>query len=57
MRGLSAALCGRTSSIGLSIEDCVQEVLIKILDNFTLFEGRAASPPGRRKSLCARASA
>jgi hypothetical protein len=30
MRSLSAALRGRTSSVGLSIEECVQEALIKI---------------------------
>jgi RNA polymerase sigma-70 factor (ECF subfamily) len=41
LRGLRAALRGRTSGVGLSVEDCVQEALIKILDNLDSFRGES----------------
>jgi RNA polymerase sigma-70 factor (ECF subfamily) len=42
LRGLRAALGGRTSGVvGLSVEDCVQEALIKILDNLDSFRGES----------------
>ena len=41
MRGLRATLRERTSGVGLSIEDCVQEALIKILDNLDSFRGES----------------
>ncbi len=41
LRGLRAALRGRTSSVGLSVEDCVQEALIKILSNLDSFRGES----------------
>ncbi|HET7479890.1 MAG TPA: sigma-70 family RNA polymerase sigma factor [Rubrobacteraceae bacterium] len=39
LRGLRAALHGRTSSIDPSLEDFAQEALIKILDNLDSFRG------------------
>jgi RNA polymerase sigma-70 factor, ECF subfamily len=39
--GLRVALRGRTSSVGLPVEDCVQEALIKILDNLDSFRGES----------------
>ncbi len=41
LRGLRAALRGRTSGVGLSFEDCVQEALIKILNNLDSFRGES----------------
>ncbi|HET7480387.1 MAG TPA: sigma factor, partial [Rubrobacteraceae bacterium] len=39
LRGLRAALHGRTSGIDPSMEDFAQEALIKILDNLDSFRG------------------
>lgn len=41
LRGLRAALHGRTSGIDPSLEDFVQEALIKILDNLDSFRGES----------------
>jgi RNA polymerase sigma-70 factor (ECF subfamily) len=41
VRGLRTALHGRTSSVEPSIEDFVQEALIKILDNLDSFRGES----------------
>ena len=41
VRGLRAALHGRTSGIEPSIEDFVQEALIRILDNLDSFRGES----------------
>jgi RNA polymerase sigma-70 factor, ECF subfamily len=41
VRGLRAALHGRTRSVEPSIEDFVQEALIKILDNLDSFRGES----------------
>jgi RNA polymerase sigma-70 factor (ECF subfamily) len=39
MRGLKAALGGQASRVESSVEDFVQEALIKILDNLDSFRG------------------
>lgn len=41
LRGLRAALHGRTSSIDPSLEDFAQEALIRILDNLDSFRGES----------------
>jgi len=41
VRGLRAALRERARGVGLSIEDCVQEALIKILNNLDSFRGES----------------
>jgi RNA polymerase sigma-70 factor (ECF subfamily) len=41
VHGLRAVLHGRTGSAELLVEDCVQEALIKILDNLDSFRGES----------------
>ena len=53
VRGLRAALHGRTSSADPSIEDFVQETLIKILDNLDSFRGESRFTTWAQK-ICVR---
>lgn len=41
VRGLRAALRGRTGGVEPSVEDFVQEALLKILDNLASFRGES----------------
>ena len=50
VRGLRAALGGRAGAGEADIEDFAQEAPLKITANLHSFRGRAASPPGRRRS-------
>jgi RNA polymerase sigma-70 factor, ECF subfamily len=53
VRGLRAALHGRTRSVEPSIEDFVQEALIKILDNLDSFRGESRFTTWTQK-ICVR---
>jgi RNA polymerase sigma-70 factor, ECF subfamily len=53
MRGLRAALRGRTAGVESSIEDFVQEALIRILDNLHSFRGESRFTTWAQK-ICVR---
>jgi RNA polymerase sigma-70 factor (ECF subfamily) len=53
VRGLRAALHGRTSGVEPSVEDFVQEALIKILDNLDSFRGESRFTTWAQK-ICVR---
>ena len=53
IRGLRAALRGRTSGVETSVEDFVQEALIRILDNLDSFRGESRFTTWAQK-ICVR---
>jgi len=53
LRGLGYALAGHPNVDDSALEDFAQDALLKILAGLDSFRGRAASPPGRKRSPCA----